>query len=511
MGSCQSAAAARRTHPSGPSAGEARRAQVEALQKRLVFAQRCEAAEIGWLSFGYLRQLEGRPLPRRQDLPRQALIAGAPSSGAVPWVVSHAWLGKEHADPMGQQVAEVVQLLQRLGARDADLVFYDYGSMHQRSVLGEDDRTEEQLGSFKKQLGCINMLYASDLCKVVVVNSISDSVKDLPSVEAKVPGTGQPVSVTTNTTPYEDRGWCFFELVVTLMFGTCANLGPEHEQAVAGIFDNFLGIATFLSGAESPAIAVAKGKQLTMASAEERLRREAAFEECIEAGHIRLVRFGFLRGLATEAAARLPRRQDCPREAFGDHRRCCMRFAVSHCWASRDHPDPDGSTLRMIVSRLLRLGVGDDDLVFLDFVSLFQAPYTEAERATFSESMRHVNVAYTGARFRTCAITSTPEGTLPYESRGWTLFELVVSAFSGNLVYDDPGIVNIVLGKFFLPNLEKKTFTNGKTDMLVVAGLFKSLLYERAGMSLLSEEKDRQIEALKARIKSLEAQVGPSP
>ena len=161
------------------------------------------------------------------------------------------------------------------------------------------------------------------------------------------------------------------------------------------------------------------------------------------------------------------------------------------------------------MKRLAFLRASDNDQVAIDFMSIYQRPTqgerTEEQTASFKRGLKALDTIYVGSRFRTLVVTHTDDERRPYETRVWPLFELVISAFSGNLLYDDPQVMSIIVDKFFLPNLAKRKFTNGKEDRALVGGLFRSLLYERAGMAGLDTEKDVNIAALKEEIKQLEA------
>merc|ERR1719491_2853974 len=183
----------------------------------------CEQSQLAWVRVGYLRE-HGRtcqghtiryvdPLPRRQDLPSDALVVGAPTANVTCWIVSHPWLAKQHPDVDGQQLAMLLEKLDRNGANDTDLVFYDYFSMYQRG-WEKDDRTEPEKRLFSVSLKAINTLYTTPGCKVIVLPVIPKSA-GLPhhhfcNPALKCPG----VMLETNPRPYAQRGWCWFELLI---------------------------------------------------------------------------------------------------------------------------------------------------------------------------------------------------------------------------------------------------------------------------------------------------------
>merc|ERR1712129_633250 len=66
---------------------------------------------------------------------------------SVPWyVVSHPWIANSHPDPEGHQLRQLKSELDRIGAPDNGLVFYDYSSLYQ------GHRTDEQHELFKRAL-----------------------------------------------------------------------------------------------------------------------------------------------------------------------------------------------------------------------------------------------------------------------------------------------------------------------------------------------------------------------
>jgi len=77
-------------------------------------------------------------------------------------------------------------------------VFIDYTALPQRSLAShapgaEDDRTPEELATFKRALAGINAWYGHRMTHVLLVD------------------TPLPTGDYTNTQPYEGRGWCWME------------------------------------------------------------------------------------------------------------------------------------------------------------------------------------------------------------------------------------------------------------------------------------------------------------
>ena len=105
-------------------------------------------------------------------------------------------------------------------------------------------------------------------------------------------------------------------------------------------------------------------------------------------------------------------------------------IAVSHMWRSKEHPDPDGQTLRLLVEALdarweefESFGVADVG-IFLDFCSLWQAPRTEEQTIVFGESLRAINLWYAHQHTTVWVLsgggTASAAGVeMSYHDKGW--------------------------------------------------------------------------------------------
>ena len=111
-------------------------------------------------------------------------------------------------------------------------------------------------------------------------------------------------------------------------------------------------------------------------------------------------------------------------------------LAISYCWASAGHPDPDGEQLRRLRLPLKLMLYSDADKeqkmikslgVFLDWCSLHQAERTEDELQAFKRGLKAVNVWYSHPLTWVWALTLVPEGVKPYSERGWPRFEKAVA------------------------------------------------------------------------------------
>ena len=171
-----------------------------------------ESGDVQLISKAWLMGLgrEGKPLPRRQDLPKEALVTAADVKAwmaAVPGyirakvlpiiAISYCWLDPEHPDAEGKQVRMVAEQLEKhfedfQGERyfpDYG-VFWDWASIYQEH--GGPGRTPEQYESFKRALTTtMDLWYAHSGTVVFFVTALPEG--------------------TTGVRPYKDRGWTTFE------------------------------------------------------------------------------------------------------------------------------------------------------------------------------------------------------------------------------------------------------------------------------------------------------------
>jgi len=199
-------------------------------------------AKIAWLRAGFLRACatEGRLLYRCQDLPQGAFklksLADIDVTGGR-IVVSHPWLSRCHPDPKGKQLQWIISELDRLGVGDDVLIFYDYCSLPQHDLTHPDViraaakgeriqpgthpaiRTLAEEEYFVIALSAMGQLYAHKYYSVLIV-----------------PDVGCVSSISQefcpNSMPYEDRGWCFFELTVSNSHGIIMNAEARDVQRI---------------------------------------------------------------------------------------------------------------------------------------------------------------------------------------------------------------------------------------------------------------------------------------
>eukprot|EP00434_Breviolum_minutum_P037107 symbB.v1.2.032890.t1/scaffold4013.1/size46388/1 len=203
------------------------------------FADFLIMANIGLVRAEYLYKLRqtGQKLPRRQeadfercgaDDAKPALVGhdeakkwAKDTKKAIICSVSHAWETREHPDPCGFQLEQIVNAVSLYDvAYDAEIwVFYDYSSLYQYQRQGED-----QLDSFDLSMQNMHLLYAHDATYTFRINSLTPddrwaSMMEAPDQvvnvydEASNAVIPKPLrELVPNRTPYEDRGWCMAEI-----------------------------------------------------------------------------------------------------------------------------------------------------------------------------------------------------------------------------------------------------------------------------------------------------------
>lgn len=197
---------------------------------------------------------------------------------------------------------------------------------------------------------------------------------------------------------------------------------------------------------------------------------------------------------------------------------------VSYPWLQPDHPDPHGTTLKLLGAVLekfvaSRFGGEGTFAVFLDFVSLMQkdaaGQRSNAEARLFGTALGGLPELYSHPNTFILKVTSLPEGypngfvfpagvhanQASYYDRGWCFCE----SSMGNLVKGSDKVLD--LAKFsgtkedlwqvkdeckagrppplapsrFKALLEDKSFTSKKADLATVGGLYEAAFEQRVG------------------------------
>lgn len=180
----------------------------------------------------------------------------------------------------------------------------------------------------------------------------------------------------------------------------------------------------------------------------------ASLHEVLQGRSVALLKATTLAALADpeDEEARLlprvfPRRQDLPKDAFWrtedlfEHTlegHIVLRpgheiIAISHCWLSQCHPDPEGLQLDTLYRFIQAWTHTQPGLllrriaIYIDWCSLFQEPRSAIESDLFERARRHACLWYSHRKVRVWLLSSTPDGIVSYQRRGWTHLEAEVS------------------------------------------------------------------------------------
>ena len=164
-------------------------------------------------------------------------------------------------------------------------------------------------------------------------------------------------------------------------------------------------------------------------------------------GHVRLVKMSWLIKW-NKAGKILARRQELPEEAFisvaklkalcgkGNKDGVLPIIAISFCWLTPDHPDPEGKQLATIAAQLERETEKYGELfsemgVFWDWPSLYQKDAKGNRSAEEQEGFRFalhetMDLWYAHQGTTVYMLTQLPEGStrkVGYSDSGWTTYE----------------------------------------------------------------------------------------
>lgn len=166
----------------------------------------------------WLIETRGRKLPRRQDLPKEAIWDIAElrelqeKCEVFFMALSYAWASPEHPDPNGEQMGKLADILeQRLKVQytqpternrkepDGGKVYQDAACFVDFASLHQVERTPAETNSFKGGLKNCNLWYAHEAIEAWLLTTV-------------------PLGVT----PYTERGWPTFERAISSM------ITPDH-------------------------------------------------------------------------------------------------------------------------------------------------------------------------------------------------------------------------------------------------------------------------------------------
>jgi len=169
----------------------------------------------------------------------------------------------------------------------------------------------------------------------------------------------------------------------------------------------------------------------------------AAIHEALQNGDVSLIKGSWIVKRCANAGV-LPCRQDIETRFPSAFWKPCelqelvqsgsvMLVAISHCWLSLDHPDPEGIHLKTLSFALQKLFEGtplEDAAVFIDWCSLYQRPREEEQQNAFSRALSKIHLWFAHQGVRVWLLPQVPEDselTLPYEKRGWLTLERCLS------------------------------------------------------------------------------------
>lgn len=317
---------------------------------------------IAWIRAGYLKELrsQGRILPRRRDIQPEHFLSLEEVKQQSLYYVSHNWLNSGHPDPQGFRLARLVDILVHdENADDDDGVLWDYASIYREPY--EDGREKELQ---HEGYDVWNRSVTSNFRVACVV--LSDA----------------PEGHTSNS--FWERGMCYAEFLTSTLCQRIVNqkdaLVAEHmtPEWLTGWRTRFLESMTFPSRervdycAEYIRTLDSFTSQLPPAKSD-----AVGFVVTCAVANFRFVRCRFLRQLAKRGGPS-PRRQDLPRGSFVDGHVPLGRqlWVVSYPWSAQAHPSPNGQKIRELVWELNKHEAADDDVVFLDHMSLWQGTAT---------------------------------------------------------------------------------------------------------------------------------------
>ena len=309
------------------------------------FLEWSHANELVWIRLGSLRHLEHAT----STLPEGAIVRGAPpiDGSAELYAVATASLADD-APLIGEELPALLRTLADSGA-DADLIHWDALARSLRVRVGGPSRLDRaRLFTFHRVrtvvlavgrspfgLG-VPMAYMAlaTFCQQIVAARDVDGRFEQLVRDGLEPQRFVDLPATLATCHFEDRSE--FEATIAMF-----------ERVVQGLRP----IAVDREG----------------------------FKTLCETARLCWLKVWYLRALSrerAEAPAPFPRQQDVPLEGavFG-YPTGCKIFVASHAWESQYHPAPSGRKLVRLVEALEELHADDDDVCFLDFMSLPQAAH----------------------------------------------------------------------------------------------------------------------------------------
>lgn len=322
------------------------------------FHKWCAEAEIAWIRVKFLRKLvhHKQPLPCRQEMPDEAVHVGIPPADVQLYGVNFAWQSSLHADPDLLCSTKLVEVLDREGALDNDLVFHAFGSIYQTEYPIREVEKVTQEEKYLNHLGIkeVHRIYLYFKVRAVVV-IVDCHLKRLDFWERMWPVLEFCLSA------YAQR-------IVNQTEPTIrAHMRPEYLMN----FSNASLSLFVMNGADRKWVVDKRaeyGIQMKKAAFD-----DVGFQKSCQYAGFRWILVAFIADLA-ERGGPPPRCQDLPPGSYIDGAvpKSVQPFVVSYSWSSHKHPCPSGRKIRELWQWLQVLKAKMDDVVFLDWMSLWQ-------------------------------------------------------------------------------------------------------------------------------------------
>eukprot|EP00450_Noctiluca_scintillans_P038278 CAMPEP_0194480792 /NCGR_PEP_ID=MMETSP0253-20130528/3472_1 /TAXON_ID=2966 /ORGANISM="Noctiluca scintillans" /LENGTH=565 /DNA_ID=CAMNT_0039320221 /DNA_START=37 /DNA_END=1734 /DNA_ORIENTATION=+ len=324
-----------------------------------------DSCKLGWFRVGYLRELHElrKTIPYRHLAPEGSLFVGAPPTDVSLYSLApFTWLGEKrscgwdplpaavHPDPDGFILARAVQYLNQDSAFDDDLVFFFPAATFLHWTCHED------MLCYQKYISACTFLMTHHRIKSIAIAEVPESYTDV-SVMGRLWGI------------HEFHVAAFCQRIVNSAARLVKpNLTPEKLRNASGQLKS---APTAVEADRQHVLRLRTAFFSRMPAAQE---DSTGFHVVCEQSSIRWVRVWFIHELASRGGP-APRCQDMPYGSFLEGRVPVgvRHYVVSHSWAANRHFDPSGEKLRDLAKILTRVGAQDNDVAFLDYMSLTQA------------------------------------------------------------------------------------------------------------------------------------------
>ncbi len=346
--------------------------------------------DIAWVKVGYLRQLwvEQAVITRRRETPADAYHIGAPPQTVQLYCFDYRWASKLHADPERTRLKLLVEALDNDAAFDDDLVLWDWASIW---LLNDEDK-DAALHTAQSEAW---VWFANTHFRIKTV-----CLPDAPLTEERKGG-------------YYDSMWCLHgfsmsaftqRIVNSSRPAVSSHMTPEWllqtEEKLAGAF------------------CVREADRSIVSEVRAKLKRRmlpartdaVGFRTVCKVANFRWVLVSFVHALA-ERGGPAPRRQEMPPGTYTDGAVPPGRtpWVVSYGWASVEHFSPSGAKMCELSAALRERGAADDDVVFLDHMSLWQRGRTLPQAYAVANGAVERMVDYRYGRVTQGDMTKTQE------------------------------------------------------------------------------------------------------